>query len=640
MTVDQPGPRSPVARDLPHPLARWTEDHLVIPARAHVRARWRRLRAERVLQVAVALIVVQLALRAWALSRSWYTQDDFAFMARMLDDGITPSSLFRPYAGHVMPVPMLVSWLNATFAPFSFLPTAAVIWGMQAVADIGLLMLLVRWFGVRPGILPPLALYLFCVISVPVMVWWAAAANQLPLQIVLFFALQTHVAYLRTRRVRHAWSTAAWLLGGFLFYEKTLFVVGAMGIVSVAYFATGTLAERLRYFWAEHRGVAVLHIVLSASYLLVYYRAVLDFDPAAAASGSLPDVVANMAFRGYLPALLGGPLRWSHTDEFGNPSPGSLGVLVAAVLVVAIVRTISRSRVNSLRAWWLPASFLASNILLVTAGRTSLAGAWLSRDFRYQGEMAAVTAVALACALMPMRGATETVELRPGAHGFATRSRQVAAFVVLCSILGTVSTVQFVANWSDHLVGRSYFRTLLREADAAGRPYPLVDQPVPKAMLLPLLYPDNLQSKIMRRVVDDGRVRFVTASVDELRMTDEQGRIWPAAITPVRSAPAGPSACGYEIDSSRTIPLDGPVAFGGWWARVAYYAAQPVSVHVTLGDTEHDLVLRSGIHAFYVAGDNFDSIRVSPDISSGRPRPQLCVGDVVAGRAEPVKASQ
>jgi len=617
MTVDQSGPRGPVARDLPHPVARWTEEHVVLPARARLGARWRRLRAERVLQVAVALIVVQLAFRAWALSCSWYTQDDFAFMARTLDDGIGPSALFRPYAGHVMPVPLLLSWLNATLAPFSFFPTAAVIWGMQAVADLGLLLLLVRWFGVRPGILPPLALYLFCVISVPVMVWWAAAANQVPLQIVLFFALQTHVAYLRTRRIRHAWHTAAWLLGGFLFYEKTLFVVGAMAIVSVAYFATGTLAERVRHLWTEYRGGCVLHLVLAGSYALVYYRAVLNFDPASARDASLPDVVANMAFRGYLPAVLGGPLSWFHTNEFGNPEPGPLVMVAATVLVVAIVRSIARTRVNSLRAWWLPASFLLCNIVLVTAGRTSLVGAWLSRDFRYQGELPAVTAVALACAVMPIRGAVDRVALLPAADGFATRPRRVLAATAAVSALAIVSTVQFMTIWGGNLAGPPYLRTLLHQLRTGDHTYLLVDQAVPDTLLLPLVYPDNLQSRILRRVTDDGRARFVTASVDRLEMTDRDGGIRPAAITPVRSAPAGPSGCGYEIGSSRTIPLDGPVAFGGWWARVAYYAAHPL----------------------YVAGDNFDSIRVSTDISPSQPRPQLCVGEVVAGRAEPVKAT-
>lgn len=638
MTVDQPRPLSHGRLDLRHPVTRWLEVHLVHPARARIRMGWRQVRTQRVLQVAVALIVAQLGFRAWALSQSWYTQDDFALMARMLDGGPTPSSLFRPYAGHVMPVPLLFSWLNAAFAPFDFLPTAAAIWALQALADLGLLLLLVRWFGVRRGILPPLALYLFCVISLPVMVWWAAAANQLPLQIVLFFALQTHVTYLRTRRTRHAWYTVAWLVGGFCFYEKTILVLGAMAIVSLAYFATGTLSDRLRRLWTDYRGGTVLYLILGVSYLLIYYRAVLNFDPASARDGSLPDVVANMAFRGYLPALLGGPLNWYHVNEFGNPEPGPPVIVLATVLIVAIVRAISRTRVNSLRAWWLPASFLVANIVLVTAGRTSLVGAWLSRDFRYQGELPAVTAVALACALMPIRGAVERVEVSPTARGFATSPRRVAAVTVVCSILATVSSLQFVSIWSGNLAGPPYFRTVLRQLESADRPYPLVDQVVPDTVLLPLVYPDNLQSRILRRVVDSGQARFVTASVDELRMTDETGRIWPVAVIPARTAPPGPLDCGYKIKKPRTIAFDGPLAFGGWWVRVEYYAAESVKVQVSLGDTEHDLFLRSGIHAFYAAGDNFDSIRLVPDISTGQD-PRLCVGDVVAGRAEPVKAT-
>ena len=51
---------------------------------------------------------------------------------------------------------------------------------MQAAASIGCLRLLRYTFGERLGILPPLALYLFSVITLPAFIWWAAGINQLP----------------------------------------------------------------------------------------------------------------------------------------------------------------------------------------------------------------------------------------------------------------------------------------------------------------------------------------------------------------------------------------------------------------------------------------------------------------------------
>ena len=41
------------------------------------------LRSSRVLQAAVALILVQLGYRAWATFTSWYTFDDFTFMSQL-----------------------------------------------------------------------------------------------------------------------------------------------------------------------------------------------------------------------------------------------------------------------------------------------------------------------------------------------------------------------------------------------------------------------------------------------------------------------------------------------------------------------------------------------------------------------------
>jgi hypothetical protein len=604
-------------------------------ARATAVAGWDLLRAERVLQIAVAMIVAQLAYRTWATSLSWYTLDDFAFMSRTLNDGIAPSVLFEPYAGHVMPAAMFLSWLSSMIAPYNFVPTAVIILAMQAIANVGLLMLLVRWFGIRRGILPPLALYLFCVISFPVAIWWAAAANQIPLQIVLFFALQTHLTYLQTGRIRHAWFTVAWLLGGFLFYEKTVFVLGAIAIISLAYFATGSILERLRSLWDRFRAGMVLYIVVGATYLFIYYRTALNFDPGDATKGGLPDVVANMVFHVYLPALVGGPLKWDAFDQFSLPATGALAIVLSVVLVALAVREIQRTHRRSLRAWWLPVFFLSCNIVLVLAGRASFVGALIAMDFRYQGELAAVTALALACATMPIRGALEPVERNDTPSGFLDRPRRVAAVVVVCSLLATVSATQYIQRWNEYMPGKPYFDNLVGGIEASNHPYPMVDQQVPNTIMWGLGYPLNLQSHLLKPYTDRDQVRFVSSSIDELRISTPDGKIWPAAIPLVRSAPPGPDDCGYRITSKQqSIALDGPLAFGGWWARVAYFSEGPSTVHATVGDADYDLDLPAGLHSLYLeAGGNFDSVEMSRDGAPGR----MCVNEVVIGRPEAVE---
>jgi hypothetical protein len=176
------------------------------------------LRSHAVLVTAGAMIVVQLGYRAWATYGSWYHYDDFNFIARMAGAGPSPSAAIEPYIGHVMPAGMYLSWLADAVAPYDFRVTATLLLGMQAGAAGALLWMLVRMFGVRPGILPPLAFYLFCVITTPVAIWWAAGVNQLPWHIALFAGLGTHATYLRTRQLRYVLMTVGWSVFGLAFY--------------------------------------------------------------------------------------------------------------------------------------------------------------------------------------------------------------------------------------------------------------------------------------------------------------------------------------------------------------------------------------------------------------------------------------
>ena len=65
-----------------------------------------------------------------------------------------------------------------------------------------------------------------------------------------------------------------------------------------------------------------------------------------------------------------------------------------------------------MRALLLPGFFLACDVLLVVAGRSSLIGPIIGYEFRYISELSAVTAAALAFATMPLRGAVEQVQPR------------------------------------------------------------------------------------------------------------------------------------------------------------------------------------------------------------------------------------
>ncbi len=591
------------------------------------------LRHSRVAQVAVVLIVLHLAHRAWMTAISWYVGDDFSFMSRMWHEGPTLAAATEPYAGHLMPGGMYLTWLAGEIHAYDFTVAGAMLVAMQAAADVGLLVLLVRMFGLRRGILPPLALYLFTVFSTPMAVWWAAGVNQVPLQVVLFWSLASHVSYLRSRELRQLAVTVAWLAAGFAFYEKTLLVLGALGIVSLSYFAAGSLRQRLGTMWAEYRPAALLLTLVGAGYLVLYAEVGLNFSASGAGDDLLGGVATNMVFQSYAPALVGGPLSWSHQGPGSLPDPSALVVVVSLVVIVLVLRAIHRSRLRSLRAWWLPAFFLVCDVALVLAGRATFVGDVIALELRYQSELGAVTAIALACATLPLRGAVETVETRSPSR-FLDSPVRVGAAVAVVSALGVVSSSQFATYWSSHAEGEPYFDRLLAPVRDADRPLPLVDGPVPNFIMWGLGYPANLQSRLLAPYAD--RVDFRTSAVDSLMIAGPDGTVSPVSIPPIRHAEPGPTDfCGWEIRRHPTeIPLDGPLAFGGWWVRVHYLAAEQTPATITAGTATYDVILPFGEHDLYVAADGvFDSI----SLARGSRTATLCTDDITVGRPEPTQ---
>ncbi len=598
-----------------------------------MRSSLRLVREHQVLQLALLLVVVQLVFRAWATYTAWFTFDDFNFISRMVNEGLSPVVAFREYNGHVMPAGMYLSWLAQVVAPYDFRVLASGLLVMQTVADLGLVVLLVRLFGPRAGILPPLALYLFCVISVPVSIWWAAGVNQLPLQIVLFWGLASHVSYLRTGDLRYLWQTLAWLLGGLLFYEKTILVIGVLGIVSLAYFTKGGPTERLRAIWATRRAGIIALTALGVVYLAVYATVGLDFDPAQvdATSVNLADVAQRMVVQAYVPAVVGGPLQWADFSRFSLPEPGSAVILVSLVAVALIVVEIHRRRSRSLRAWLVPLFFVACNIPLVLAARASFVGSLISLDYRYQGELAAATAIALALATMPLKGAVESVERRSSSE-LLDHPRRVLAAGALVATLSLVSSLQYVDHWNHTESAEPYFDRLVGALEQAPAPVPLVDAQAPGYVIFG--YPDGLLSRLL--VQYDDRTDFVEVATDELNVVSESGAVLPASVTPVRGGLPGPKpGCGYSVSRKDVvIPLDGALGFGGWWVRIGYLSTGNSPVQVTAGDQTWSTTVQGGLHALYfLGGPEFREVRIS-GLARGV---TLCTDDVVVGRPVPTE---
>src|SRR5205807_1194400 len=74
---------------------------------------------------------------------------------------------------------------------------------MRALAGLALLRALRTLFGNRMALLLPLAVFLFTPIALTDLSWWAVGCQAVPVQLALAMAVDQHVRYIRTGRIRN-----------------------------------------------------------------------------------------------------------------------------------------------------------------------------------------------------------------------------------------------------------------------------------------------------------------------------------------------------------------------------------------------------------------------------------------------------
>lgn len=587
-----------------------------------------------VLVVGAALVALQLAFRAWAVYGGWFHFDDFAFLSRAFDSDLGWTYLTDSYGGHLMPGAFLVTWLFSRFEPLGWWPYATTLLVLQAVASIGFLRLLVHLFGRRTAVLPLLAIYLFSVISLPAFIWWAAGINQLPLQITLFFGLHSHVTYLRTRRLRHVFATMAWTAFGLLFYEKTLLVFLAYGLVAICYFAQGSLSRRFAHLWATYRPGMLLYGLLAIGYLGLYLATSLEFDPGELYETPILPVAYRLILVAFAPGIVGGPWKWQDIEPLGRIADTNEVVIFLSSLALGYLIFLAyRTRERSLRAWLLPASFVLVDLMLLTAGRAFLVGAVIGREYRYQTELSAVFALGIGLAFLPVLGATETVTSRDRALLPFEVGPAIATLTAVFVAGAMVSNLQYASQWRSKNPGRGYFAKVKTELAEQKDPVPLADLAVPQKIMWGFRYPENTYSRLFPMYED--KTRYPSVVSDRLYVFDNSGNLRPALITSVRrNLPT--VGCGYQTKGARlTVPLDDPVVGGGWWVRLGYLSDQDSKATLTAGDSVHRTQVHRGVHAlFFRADGEFDEIVLS-GLDKGA---KVCTDDVTLGLPEPLRS--
>ncbi|PRY01592.1 hypothetical protein [Allonocardiopsis opalescens] len=564
------GPAAPPVSDAPvaadAPRRRWTHPVVLVGA---------------------LLVLVSVAGKAWVLRQAYFVEDDFLFASEAAGSAFQWDHLTRVHKGHLMPGAFALVWVQTRLAALHWGLAAGTMLALQAAASGLFLRLLTAAFGLRWGVLVPLAVYVAAPLTVPVLSWWSAALNAVPLQLALVLALLALLRYLRTGVFRYAWLTAAAVALGMAFSVKGMFLPPLLFVLAAAY------AQRGRWYraiGAELRARPRLWLLLSgltAGHLALYLARQHTAEGQGAGlpePGAVGEITSLLLGRTFPTGVLGGPLTWGPvTPSGGLANPPELAVAGAWAVLAVLVALSLWHRPRAWRAWGILAGYLivADLVpLLLARGRYfGLVGA----EPRYVADAALVFAVCLALAYLPLRGAGDPPR-RPWPHR-AIAAPAAALFTLGYLAAATVSIHGYAATLSGDRV-----RAYVAEARAALAELPddagVFALPVPEHVVLSWNGPRALSSYVLPPLADDpetaARLRQ-PAQTGRPLVFDPEGRLVPAELTGVSARPEDGERCLRPVDG--LISLEAP-SYGGpaVAAAIRYRAPEDAWVNLGYGD--------------------------------------------------------
>jgi hypothetical protein len=585
--------------------------------------RGRRVRA--VVAAAWLLVGAQLALRAWLLTGRDFYADDLMYGGEALAKSLlSPEYLLENRDGHAMPAALVLHGLLYRAFPLEWAPFAVTLLLLQLAAGLALLRLLRVVLGDRPALLVPLAVYLFCPLSLGPFTWWSAGMNSLPLQIGMAWVAADAVLLARTRRRRYAVTGTAAVVLTLLSFERAVFVpVVAFALVALLLHARG-LPRPLRIAWLRGRELWIGSAVALAGWAALFVTVV----PGGSTGSATATQVAGMTriyATALAPGLLGGPWRWQ--EVAGPPleaAPTWAAPLAAVLLLVLVVWSTVRLR-GAGSLWALAGAHALAGALLIGVGRGAMEFAEaLPRTYRYFAAEAVIAAIVVAVLFaLPAR--------RPRAERIPGPARAAVAVLLVAAFVGSsvASTVTYRRAWASDRTGDYLAAVRTSLADAGDEP--LLDWDVPESVLWSHWAPWNRASLLFGGLAD--RPEFATAT-SVLRVPDQTGRLRPGTVLPGVAVAPGPEAdCGRPLTASTAVALDGLMPAGEWTAELRYLADADTTVTVALGDGDPvQAPLRAGGGTVFVRlrGEGTALTVTAPD--AGGP---WCVTAGVVGAAAP-----
>lgn len=548
-----------------------------------------------VLTAAVVVLLLGTTGRVWALLGSWFYTDDHR-LVRDAQATSVPGDLFEPFDSQFMPLGRALAWVVSAASPDRWPLAATTTVLMHLLASIACLAMLLVLVGVRWRVVALLAFYETSAITLPATMWWAAALNQLPLQVVLMGSVATWVLHLRTGRLRWLAATLALVALGLAAYVKAVLVPLVLAALLLGWFTEGGPWRRVRSALRERWQAAVVFGTLGAAFSTYYLTQVPQVFVETETGQTVADDLARSMLVETLPTgLLGGPWRWN-TD---NPptsyaDPPTAAVVAAWVVLVALALLLALRRRRTGRAWALFGGYAGIAFALVLGSRAQVAGGVIGLEYRYLTDVLPIALLALVLATTRVEGAVGSSEPRASRPPLPPRVWSIATSALVVAVLvgGALSSVTYVRTWHEDNPGEAYLRTARDSLSGRGS-LDLADQIVPDEVVPGYQFPANTTLLLLPLQVDGLRFPEVT---EDLVVLDDDGRAHHADIDVAVDAPPGPEDdCGWRIGSSPvTIDLDGTAFDSTWWVHLGFAAANDDTVEVTVDGTTTRVGVRQG----------------------------------------------
>ena len=592
-------------------------------------ARTRRLPGA-ALGACVAVAVAAWVVRCVVTAVGWFYWDDLSLYATTKAESNPFALLLRVHDGHVMPGAWIIEWLLAHAAPLNWAAAVAVVALLHAVALAAVgraLWILAALRGASvsaAAVAVPLALYGFAPLVLPAGTWVAASLNALPLHAALALGVAHIVRAVYGNSAhpgRDAAVAAVAVVAGGCFTERALFIVPAGVLVLLAMMLAGRRADKPGA-WVR---ALVPPIIATGIGVIVYFVATSGQDLTPPNEPSLPGVgeaLKSTYVDVVLPALAGGPWqwdRWHPGPPFADPSALAIAAGVAVAAAVFVFTYLRKGA----GAWlWMPVAAypIAPALALAFARSGPETAAVVANTMRHVSELSVLIALcATLVATFPGK--------RSAAGADVTRApawrigAAVAAVLLIAS--SAVTHVSYARSWSEQ-PSRDYFAGLRDTAAERGEGNPLPDQAVALDVLLPVVAPNHMLSRLVDGVPGYPEIR--NWATDPVLLGDD-GRPRETEMLELRHIAQGPEeGCGTRIPAGSgpaQIPLDGPLIEREWVVQLNYFASADGTVDLSLGSGEAETVpVTAGLGqvTVLITGDG-ESLGVAPSAKVG----DMCV---------------